>query len=193
MNQVSDGPRATGGIALGLVLAVAAAWDAWGLAWHVAFQPVSTLRVAAPLLALVAGAAFTRAVARTRARADAQREFDRGGKALFMGFVMVAATLVAWLLVSQAIPATLTALAGVTRTEAGIVSRKVPLAPEADCRFRLEVRSAADDGAVPRPLDECVDEALWQRAAAGAPVTLQLVGGALGAELVGVAPAGTPQ
>ena len=178
-----------GGRTLASALGVVALWVVWGLASHPGFQPTYPIRVAAPLLALLAGGAFTRLVARARSRTDAEREFDRGGKALFMGFVMVTATLLAWLLVSQAIPATWTAAAGVARTEPGLVARKVPATSDADCRFRLEVRSAADDGAVPRPFDECVDEALWQRAAPNAPVTLQLVGGAMGAELVGVAPA----
>jgi hypothetical protein len=129
-------------------------------------------------------------VAQWRSRVDGEREFDRGGKALFIGFVMVAGTFVAWLLVSQAIPATLTALAGSARSEPGVVTRRVPATSDADCRFRLEVTSASTlIGAVPRPLDECVDEALWTRATEGGPVSLELVGGVLGAELVGVAPA----
>ena len=187
-NESAGDVRTRGGLALGLVLAVIAAWDVGSLVQHPAFQPVSILRVAAPLLALVIGAAFTRAVAHVRARADAEREFDRGGKALFMGFAMVAATILAWLLVSQAIPATLTALAGAPRSEPGIVSHRVVETTDADCRFRLVVASAsADGGAVPHPLDECVAEAVWRQAAEGGPVTLLLVRGALGAELVGVA------
>ena len=187
MNESADDGRTRGGMALGLVLAVTAAWDIWGLVQHPAFQPVSILRVAAPLLALVIGAAFTRAVAGARAQADAEREFDRGGKALFMGFAMVAATILGWLLVSQAIPATLTALAGAPRSEPGTVSHRVPETTDADCRFRLVVASAsADGGAVPRPYDECVAETVWRQAVEGGPVTLQLVRGALGAELVGV-------
>ena len=107
-----------------------------------------------------------------------------------MGFAMVAATILAWLLVSQAIPATLTALAGAPRSEPGIVSHRVPETTDADCRFRLVVASAsAEGGAVPHPLDECVDESVWKQAAEGGPVTLLLVRGALGAELVGVAAA----
>ena len=181
---------AVSGRALGAALVVAAIWVVWGLAAHPAFQPAHLLRIAAPLVALVIGGAFTRLVAQARARVDEQREFDRGGKALFMGFAMVAATILAWLLVSQAIPATLTALAGAPRSEPGIVSRRVPATTDADCRFRLVVTSAsADTGAVPHPLDECVAEAVWRQAAEGGPVMLQLVGGALGAELVGVAAA----
>ena len=169
------------------VLVAAALWVAWGLVQHPGFQPVSWLRLAAPVVALVAGGGFMRRVALARADADAQREIDRGGRALFMGFVMVAATLVAWLLVSQAVPATWTALAGAPRTEAGVVSRRVPETSEADCRFRLEVVSAdVAAGVVPHPLDECVDEAVWKRAADGAPVSLRIVGSALGADLVGV-------
>ena len=76
---------------------------------------------------------------------------------------------------------------------AGVVVRRVPASADADCRFRLEVASASGaTGAVPRPLDECVDEALWQQAATGDAVTLRLVSGFLGAELVGVAAAGDP-
>ena len=176
--------------ALAAALFVAACWTAWGLVRHPGFQPAAMLRIAAPVLALAAGGGFTRLVARARAQADAEREFDRGGKALFMGFVMVAATVLAWLLVSQAIPATLTAVAGTARSEAGIVIRRVPATTDAGCRFRLEVTSASTaNGSVQRPLDECVDETLWKQATEGGPVSLQLVGGLLGAELVGVAAA----
>jgi len=179
------------GKALVAVLVLAALWVAWCLARHPGFQPVPWLRIAAPLLALLAGVGFMRLVALARSHADAQREFDRGGKALFMGFAMVAATLLAWLLVSQAVPATWTALAGAPRVEAGVVSRRVPETADADCRFRLVVASAdAARGAVPRPLDECVQEAVWKQATEGGPVTLHLVGGALGAELVAVEAAG---
>jgi len=173
---------------LGGALAVAALWVAWGLVRHPAFQPVAWLRIAAPLLALLAGAGFARLVALARSRADAEREFDRGGKALFMGFAMVTATLLAWLLASQAIPSTWTALTGTPRSEPGVVSHRVAETADADCRFRLVVASAdAATGAVPRPYDACVDEAVWKRATEGGAVSLTLVGGALGAELVGVA------
>ena len=179
------------GRALVAVLLVAIAWAAWGLVRHPGFQPVSVLRVSAPILALFGGGAFTRLVARRRQHIDGEREFNPAGKALFMGFVMVIATLLAWLLVSQALPSTLTALAGVPRSEPGLVARQVPATTDMDCRFRLEVTSASiATGAVPRPFDECVDETVWKQAAAGSPVTLQLVSGALGAELVGVSAAG---
>jgi hypothetical protein len=179
---------ATGGRFLGATLAAGALWAAWGLVRHPSFQPAHVLRVAAPLAALVLGAGFMRLVARARSSIDGEREFDRGGKALFMGFAMVAATIVAWLLLSQAIPATLTALAGAPRSEPGIVSQRVPETTDTDCRFRLVVASAAAEaGAVPHPLDECVDQAVWARAVEGGPVTLRLVGSVLGAELVGIA------
>jgi len=179
---------APSGRALAGVLVVAAAWVAWGLARHPGFQPVAWLRIAAPLVALLAGAGFARLVALARSQADAEREFDRGGKALFMGFAMVTATLLAWLLVSQAIPSTWTALAGTPRDEPGVVSHRVAETGDADCRFRLVVASAdVATGAVPRPYDECVDEAVWKQATDGGPVSLKLVGSALGAELVGVA------
>lgn len=190
---MSEGaPRALAptGKGLGGALVVAALWVAWGLARHPGFQPVSWLRVAAPVVALLAGGGFTRLVAGARADADARREFDRGGKALFMGFAMVAATLLAWLLVSQALPATWTALAGTARSEPGVVTRRVPQTGDADCRFRLVVVSAdAAAGAVPRPLDECVDEAVWTQAVERGPVSLQVVASALGADLAGVAAA----
>ena len=194
MTAGGDGGLAPSGKALGAALVVASIWVAWGLALHPAFQPARLLRIAAPLAALVIGAGFTRLVARSRSRIDGEREFDRGGKALFMGFAMVAATIVAWLLVSQAIPATLTALAGAPASEPGLVSQRVPETSDPDCRFRLVVTSApADSGAVPHPFDECVAQAVWQQAAEGGPVTLQLMRGALGAELVGVQAAGTPR
>lgn len=190
MSEASVASRLRGGRVLAAGLVVAALWVVWGLARHPGFQPVAWLRIAAPVLALLVGGGFTRLVALVRAPADAQREFDRGGKALFMGFAMVAATILAWLLVSQALPATLTALTGVAAGEAGVVSRRVPETADADCRFRLVVASAPPEtGAVPRPLDECVDQAVWASATEGGPVTLQLVRGALGAELVGVAAA----
>ena len=179
--------RAPTGRMLAGGLVVAMLWVAWSLVRHPGFQPVSWLRLAAPVVALLAGGGFMRQVAVARAQADARREIDRGGRALFMGFVMVTATLVAWLLVSQAIPATWTALADAPRAEAGIVTRRVPETSDADCRFRLVVSSAdATTGAVPRPFDECVEEGVWKQAVEGGPVSLQLVGGALGAELVGV-------
>ena len=173
-------------------LAVALAWIAWSLVRHTGFQPAPLLRIAAPIVALVAGGAVTRGVAHLRAGADAEREFDRGGKALFMGFVMVGATFVAWLLVSQAMPATWTSLAGTSRTEPGVVVRRVPETADADCRWRLVVASGPGGaGTLPveRAQDECVEPATWRSAADNGPVTLQLVGSALGAELVGVAPA----
>lgn len=183
---------AVSGRALGVALVVAAIWVAWGLAVHPAFQPAHLLRVAAPLLALLIGAAFTRLVAQARSRADEQREFDRGGKALFMGFAMVAATILAWLLVSQAIPSTWTVLAGAPRTEVGVVSRRVPETNDADCRYRLVVASATGGGgaiALEHPQDECVDESVWRSATEYGPVSLQLVQSALGADLVGVSAA----
>jgi hypothetical protein len=190
MNEQTEQPRfVPSTMVMGGVLALALLWVAWGLSRHPGFQPVSALRLSAPIVALLVGAAFTRFVARLRERVDAEREFDRGGKALFMGFVMVTATLLAWLLVSQAIPATLTAVAGVARTEPGLVVHRVPATSDADCRFRLEVTSAsASNDAVQRPLDECVDEVLWTRVKDGDPVSLQLVGGVLGTELVSVGP-----
>jgi len=184
---MGQGGLAPSGRLLGATLVAGALWAAWGLARHPAFQPAHGLRIAAPLAALVIGGGFSRLVAKSRSRIDEDREFDRGGKALFMGFAMVAATIVAWLLVSQAIPATLTALAGTSRAEAGIVSQRVPETSEPGCRFRLVVTSASTEaGAVPHPLDECVDQAVWAQAREGGPVTLRLLAGALGAELVGV-------
>jgi len=178
------------GRALAGAFAAALAWSAWSLVRHPGFQPAPLLRIAAPLVALFFGTGFTRLVARARADADAQREADRGGKALFMGFVMVGATFVAWLLISQAVPATLNRLVGADDAEAGVVARRVPPTSDAGCRFRLEVASAASANAgVPRPLDECVDESVWKGAPEGRPVTLQLVRSVFGAELVDVAAA----
>jgi len=165
----------------------ALAWTACSLAWHAGFVPAARLRDVAPVAALVVGAGFTRLFALARADADAQREFDRGGKALFMGFVMVGATFIAWLLVSQAVPATLNRLVGTAHAEPGIVARRVPPTADAGCGFRLEVTSAAlSVGGVPRPMDECVDEAVWKGAPEGRPVTLQLVRSVFGAELLAV-------
>jgi hypothetical protein len=182
--------QASRGGGLVAILVAAALWAAWGLVRHPGFQPVSWLRAGAPVAALLLGAGYAQGVARWRSRVDGEREFNPGGKALFMGFAMVTATILAWLLVSQSIPATLTALAGGAREEPGVVVRRVPEAADADCRFRLEVRSASTaDGVVQRTLDECVDEALWRHASEGGPVSLRLVTSALGADLAGVEPA----
>jgi len=168
----------------------AVAWIAWGLARHPGFQPAAMLRTAAPVLALVIGGAFTRGVALVRARADAEREFDRGGKALFMGFVMVGATFVGWLLVSQAVPSTWTALVGAPGSRPGVVVDRPAPGSDADCRYRLVVAAqaapAAPEASAGRGLEECVDEGLWRASVAQGPVTLQVISSALGAELVGV-------
>ena len=192
MTDETSEPFAPSGRVLVAVLLAAAAWALWGLARHPGFQPVSWLRLAAPVVALLFGAGFARQVSGWRARIDGDRDFDRGGKALFLGFVMVAATFLGWLLISQAIPATLTSVLGTPRVEPGVVARRVPATADPDCRFRLEVAGApTGSGAVPRPLDECVDEALWKQATEGSPVSLQLVGGVLGAELVAVSAGGS--
>jgi hypothetical protein len=190
MSDIEQASRVPTGRMLGGVLAVAALWVLWGLVRHPGFQPAPWLRIAAPVVALAIGGGFTRLLALARSRTDGEREFDRGGKALFMGFAMVAATFVAWLLVSQALPSTVTALGGVAASEAGVVSHRVAATDDADCRFRIVVASVApESGAVPRPFDECVPEAVWRSAAEGGLVMLQLVKGVLGAELVGVAAA----
>jgi len=187
MSAGEDRSFAPTGRMLVAALVVAAVWVGWGVVRHVGFQPVGWLRVSAPVIALLAGGGFTRLVASSRANADAEREFDRGGKALFMGFAMVSATVLAWLLVSQALPSTWTAIAGTPRTEAGTVARRVPETDDADCRFRLVVASAeGSGGVVPRPMDECVEKAVWTKAVEGGPISLRIVGSALGAELVGV-------
>jgi len=189
MSEADATPSLPSGRMLWAILGLALLWAGWGLATHPTFQPVQLLRTASPVVALVLGGVFTRLVARVRQRVDGERDFDRGGKALFMGFAMVAATVLAWLLISQAVPATLTVLAGGARTESGVVARKVPATPDADCRFRLEVTSASTaTGAVQRPLDECVAESLWNAVSAGDPVALHLRQGVLGAELLGVGP-----
>ena len=181
-------PRIIGRL-LALAVAAAAAGVVVALARHPGFQPGYTLRTAAPVIALLVGAAFTHYVARLRERIDAEREFDAGGRALFLGVIMLVVTALAWLLVSHALPATINGLVGVPRAELGVVVQRVPLAGDPACRFRLEVSSASTtNGAITRAMDECVDEALWNGAAAGHPLTLQLVASALGAEIVGVAP-----
>ena len=183
-----------GGALSGRWLAVAGAltvaWIAWGLVRHPGFQPVQALRTAAPVLALLVGGLFTRAVALVRARADAEREFDRGGKALFMGFVMVGATFVGWLLVSQAIPATWTALAGVADTLPGIVVERVAETADADCGHRLVVAPAEPGAsAAGSGLEECVDVAVWRGAVQHGGVSLHVIRSAVGTELLSVGPA----
>jgi hypothetical protein len=177
------------GVVLTCVLLLAALWAAGVLARHPGFQPAYVLRTSAPVLALMLGAAFTHVVARLRQGIDVEGEFNPASRALFLGVVMLVVTTVAWLVVSHALPATINAFVGVSRDEPGVVAQRVPLASDADCRYRLEVASASTSGgAITRAMDECVSEALWNRAAAGNAVTLQLVSSAVGAEIVGVAP-----
>jgi hypothetical protein len=166
------------------VVFVAGVWVVLALARHPGFQPTYMLRTAAPVVALLLGAAFTHRVAKRRAQVDVEGEFNPSGRALFLGVVMLAATLLSWLLVSQAAPASITAQFGVSRSETGSVVERVEPTNDPDCRYRLVISSAS----IARPLDECVPEPLWRQAKAGGPVTLDLVAGALGAELVGVGP-----
>ena len=181
---------APSGRALAGAFAVACAWIAWGLVRHPGFQPAPLLRTAAPLLALAAGGGFARLVALARERVDAAREIDRGGKALFMGFVMVGATFVAWLLISQALPAGLNGLVGAAAAEAGVVTARPAESADPDCGHRLVVASAASGAgaAVPQEhaQDECVPPELWRSASERGPVSLRLVRSVFGAELVGV-------
>ena len=81
-----------------------------------------------------------------------------------MGFVMVAATLVAWLLVSQAIARDVNALAGRRAPSPASWRTACRRRPMPTAGFRLVVASALG-GRRRRaaPLDECVDEAVWQR------------------------------
>ncbi|MEP6504368.1 MAG: hypothetical protein ABJD97_13615 [Betaproteobacteria bacterium] len=172
-----------------VVIAASAAWVVVALARHPGFQPGYALRTAAPVLALLIGAGFTHLVARLRQRVDVDGEFNPGGRALFLGVVMLVVTALAWLVVSHALPATINAFVGVPRSEPGVVARRMPLANDPDCRFRLEVSSASSrSGSISRAMDECVAEALWNEAAAGNALTLRLVASAVGAELVGVSP-----
>jgi hypothetical protein len=181
--------RAPVGFVLAGLVAALAAWVAYALARHPGFQPAYTLRTAAPILALMLGAAFTHLVAKVRQRTDVDGEFNPGGRALFLGVVMLVVTMLGWLVISQALPATVTAVFGVQRPEAGLVVQKIPAAADPDCRYRLELASAsAAGGHVTRAMDECVSEDLWNHAAQGGPVTLDLVVSALGAEIVGVRP-----
>jgi hypothetical protein len=189
---MSDLPDARSGPSGRLILAGIAAAAIWGgctLVAHPGFQPAYMLRMAAPVLALLLGAAVTHRVALLRRRVDVEGDVDAAGRALFLGVVMLAITLLCWLLAAHTLPATVTAFTGVARVEPGVVDARVALADDARCRFRLEVRSAATQGgSITRAMDECVAETLWSRVGAGDAVTLQLVGGALGAEIVGVGP-----
>lgn len=171
------------GPAIAGVFVAVAAWAGWVLSRHPDFQPVYMVRMAAPAVALVAGAAVTHRIAVWRAQTDVDGEFNPTGRSLFLGVVMLAVTVLAWLVAAQALPASLTALAGERRSEAGAVATKVALQPDPECRYRLEVSSAS----IARAMDECVPEAVWNGAAAGGPVALELLVSRFGAEIVGVA------
>jgi len=189
MSAASGGRPGPGGRVILAGIAGAAVWGGCTLVAHPGFQPAYMLRMAAPVLALLLGAAVTHRVALLRRRVDVEGDVDAAGRALFLGVVMLAVTLLCWLLAAHTLPATVNALTGAARAEPGVVDARVPLADDPQCRFRLEVRSASTQGgSVTRAMDECVAEALWQRVAAGHAVTLQIVGGVLGAEIVGVGP-----
>lgn len=179
-DDVETAPRSWLGLVV--VVAVALAVDVFALARHSGFQPATTLRAAAPALALVLGAAFTHRVAARRAEIDVPGEFNPGSRALFLGFVMVAVTLLAWLLAAQALPSLLNSRVGMARTEVAVVSEKPAPTDDAACGHRLVVTSDS----LPRPLDLCVAEDLWNRTAVGGKATVDLVAGALGAEALGV-------
>ena len=58
MNDRPDERFAPGGRALAAALVLGVAWVAWGLVRHPGFQPAHVIRIAAPIVALVVGAAF---------------------------------------------------------------------------------------------------------------------------------------
>ncbi len=171
---------------LGFVAIVVAtlALDVLALARHPEFQPAYLPRTAAPAIALVLGAAYTHRVAKRRAEIDVPGEFNPGGRSLFLGFVMVVATVLAWLLAAQAVPSLLNAVVGVPRSESAIVAEKPPATSDADCGHRLVITSDS----LTRPLDECVAETVWRGSAVGARVNVDLSASALGAEALGVRP-----
>jgi hypothetical protein len=166
-----------------IVVAVLAV-DVLALASHPEFQPTYTLRTAAPAIALVLGATFTHRVAARRALVDVPGEFNPGSRSLFLGFVMVSATVLAWLLAAQAVPSLLNAAFGAARSESAIVAEKPAASADADCGHRLVVTSES----LQRPLDECVAEPVWRAAGVGSKVTVDLVAGAFGAEVRGLRP-----
>ena len=166
------------------IVVAALALDVRALAKHPEFQPAYLPRTAAPAIALVLGAAFTHRVAKRRAEIDVPGEFNPGGRALFLGFVMVAVTLLAWLLSAQAVPSLMNAALGVARSESAVVAEKPAATADPDCGYRLVVTSDS----LTRPLDECVAEPIWRGAAVGAKVTVDLSVSAFGAEALGVRP-----
>jgi hypothetical protein len=183
-----DAPAAPPPALPGLVLAAIAlalfALAVIGLALHPAFQPTYTLRAAAPAVAILVAAAFAHQVARRRARIDVPGRFDPGARALYLGLVMVAVALAAWLDAAQAVPALVNGAIGAARSEPAVVTERAPAADDPACPHRLSVASAS----VERPMDQCVATAVWAGAAVGGRVTLDLRASRLGAEIVGVRP-----
>ncbi len=166
------------------VVVVVLAIDIFALAMHSEFQPTYLLRTIAPAIALVLGATFTHRVAARRAQIDVPGEFNPGGRSLFLGFVMVAATVLAWLLSAQAVPSLMNAALGVARSEAAVVAEKPAATADATCGHRLVITSAS----LARPLDECSPEPVWRAAAVGSKVTVDLSASAFGAEASGLRP-----
>jgi len=181
---IGSAPAALPGLVLLAVAAGLFALAVAGLALHPSFQPVYVVRAAAPAVAIVLSAAFTHQVARRRARVDVPGGFDPGGRALYLGLVMVAVAVAAWLDAAQAVPAFVNAAIGAPRGEAGVVAERVPLADDPACPHRLSVASPA----IPRPMDQCVAAGVWEPARVGSAVTLDLRASRAGAEVVGVRP-----
>jgi hypothetical protein len=166
------------------VVAAALALDVLALAKHPEFQPAYLLRTIAPAIALVLGAAFTHRVAKRRAEIDVPGEFNPGGRSLFLGFIMVAVTLLAWLLSAQAVPSLMNAALGLARSEVAVVTEKPAVTTDPDCGHRLVITSDS----LARPLDECVAEPLWRGAAVGSKITVDLSASVFGAEALGLRP-----
>jgi len=158
---------------------------AWTFSRHSGFVPAVHVREVAPVLGLVAAAAYVHAVARVRAQRDSALDIDRSGRALFLGAVMLVVALLAWFVFAQSLPAIYTAVFGEVGQEALTVLRQVPADPSSDeCAYRLEVRRASVD----RALDVCVARTTWEAAKPGGTWPAEVRASLLGGEILGLRP-----
>lgn len=180
--MAGEAPSGAARFAFWLASAAMLALTVRGLAAHDGFQPAAAVRSAAPVLGLMAGGAFTHAVARYRRTIDVEGEFNPGGRALFMGVVMLAFTLLAWLTFAQGLPSFVTSMAGAHRSERAVVAGKPPAADGASCAWRLELSRPGAASVT----QHCVSQALWSAVSVGDPLAVDVVAGPLGSEPVGI-------
>ena len=175
-------PTTPRGIALAVAACVMLVLVLRGLIAHSGFLPVYTVRAIAPPLALFVGGFFTHTIARYRMTVDVPGEFNPGGRALYLGLLMLVFTLLAWLALAQGLPSWVTSTFGERRSELGVVAQKIPAASGAGCSSLLGVSGTT----LTTPVERCVPTELWKQVDVGDSLTIESVAGPLGMEILDV-------